>query len=135
MGVDELGDALRYGPFHRALRVAIDRRGLSLFRLRAHLARMGLTVAESTLSYWQRGLRRPGPRERVHEAASTSFIELSPLGPTTTELLASLVDDPARCNAGLEVALTQERIRPPRMGAALALVSPSPGRRSGSRPW
>ncbi|HEX7301488.1 hypothetical protein [Lentzea sp.] len=137
MAVDELGDALRYGPFHRALRVAIERRGLSLSRLRAHLARMDLAVAESTLSYWQRGLRRPegprafalirglesvlelvpdslttlvGPRENPGRVPATSFAELSPLGSTTTELLASLVEDPARCNAGLEVALIQERV-------------------------
>ncbi|MGI5499018.1 hypothetical protein [Lentzea sp. CA-135723] len=137
MGVDELGDALRYGPFHRALRVAIDRRGLSLSRLRAHLARLDLAVAESTLSYWQRGMRRPegpravalirglesvlelepgslttlvGPREHPGRVSATSFTDLSPLGPTTTELLAGLLDDPARCNAGLEVALVQERV-------------------------
>ncbi|KOV90049.1 hypothetical protein [Nocardia sp. NRRL S-836] len=137
MSVDELGDALRYGPFHRALRVAIDRRGLSLSRLRAHLARLDLPVAESTLSYWQRGMRHPdgprafavirgletvlglapdslatlvGPREQPRRVTATTFVELSPLGPTTTELLASLLDDPGSCNAGVEVALTQERV-------------------------
>lgn len=55
----ELTDALRYGSFHRALRLAISYRGLSLARLRDHLDRLGVRVGQSTLSYWQRGLRQP----------------------------------------------------------------------------
>ncbi|MDT8913174.1 XRE family transcriptional regulator [Amycolatopsis sp. PS_44_ISF1] len=54
-----LPPAVRFGPFHRALSEAVDHRGLSLSRLRAHLATRGVSVAESTLSYWQRGLRHP----------------------------------------------------------------------------
>ena len=54
-----LVEALRYGPFPRALRTAIAHRGLSLARLGAHLDRMGVHVGQSTLSYWQRGLRHP----------------------------------------------------------------------------
>ena len=54
-----LPSAVRFGPFHRALSEAVDHRGLSLSRLRAHLATRGVSVAESTLSYWQRGLRHP----------------------------------------------------------------------------
>jgi hypothetical protein len=56
---ERLGDALRYGPFHRALREAIETRGLSLTRLTAHLDRLGVKIGQSTLSYWQRGLRHP----------------------------------------------------------------------------
>ncbi|WP_235096731.1 helix-turn-helix domain-containing protein [Amycolatopsis decaplanina] len=51
--------AVRSGPFHRALSEAVEHRGLSLSRIRAHLAARGVSVAESTLSYWQRGLRHP----------------------------------------------------------------------------
>jgi hypothetical protein len=56
---ERLGDALRYGPFHRALREAIEFRGLSLTRITAHLDRLGVKIGQSTLSYWQRGLRHP----------------------------------------------------------------------------
>jgi hypothetical protein len=56
---ERLGDALRYGPFHRALREAIEYRGLSLTRITAHLERLGVKIGQSTLSYWQRGLRHP----------------------------------------------------------------------------
>jgi hypothetical protein len=56
---ERLGDALRYGPFHRALREAIEFRGLSLTRITAHLERLGVKIGQSTLSYWQRGLRHP----------------------------------------------------------------------------
>jgi hypothetical protein len=55
----ELAEALRSGEFHQALRLAIAHRGLSLARLRAHLDRRGVHVGQSTLSYWQRGLRQP----------------------------------------------------------------------------
>ncbi|MEV4599025.1 hypothetical protein ACQPXB_42095 [Amycolatopsis sp. CA-161197] len=55
----ELADALRTGEFHHALRTAISHRGLSLARLRAHLALRGVQIGQSTLSYWQRGLRQP----------------------------------------------------------------------------
>ncbi|HWO64663.1 MAG TPA: hypothetical protein VNO31_31965, partial [Umezawaea sp.] len=54
-----LAETLRYGPFHRALRDAIAFRGLSLARLRAHIEQLGVQVGQSTLSYWQRGLRHP----------------------------------------------------------------------------
>jgi hypothetical protein len=55
----ELTEALRAGEFHQALRLAIAHRGLSLARLRAHLNQRGVGVGQSTLSYWQRGLRQP----------------------------------------------------------------------------
>jgi hypothetical protein len=51
---------LATGPFHAALREAIRHRGLTLDRLRSHLARRGVSVAVSTLSDWQHGHRRPG---------------------------------------------------------------------------
>jgi hypothetical protein len=54
-----LAEALREGPFHRALRVAIMHRGLPLARLRARLDQLDAHVGQSTLSYWQRGTRHP----------------------------------------------------------------------------
>lgn len=46
-------------PFHVALRAAIRERGLTLDRLRAHLARRGISVGLSSLSNWQTGQTRP----------------------------------------------------------------------------
>lgn len=70
---------VRSGPFHRALSEAVDRRGLSLSRLRAHLAAHGVSVAESTLSYWQRGLRSPSaPRSLDVVRALESVLNLPP---------------------------------------------------------
>jgi len=48
----DLGRLLYSGPFHEALRAAVRRRGLTLDRLRAHLARRGLIVGLSSLSDW-----------------------------------------------------------------------------------
>ncbi|WP_433260285.1 helix-turn-helix domain-containing protein [Actinosynnema sp. CS-041913] len=84
----DLAQALRYGPFARALAAAIRRRGLSLSRLRAHLRSHDITIAQSTLSYWQRGLRHPAvPRaldvvralERVLQLPEDSLVVL--IGP------------------------------------------------------
>lgn len=56
---DVLDEVLRTGPFHTALRLTIHARGLTLERLREHLARRGHRVSISTLSNWQRGSSRP----------------------------------------------------------------------------
>ncbi|MGW5055129.1 hypothetical protein [Actinokineospora sp. NPDC004072] len=136
--MDPLADALRRGPFHVALRTAIQTRGLSLARLRAHLARLDVQVAESTLSYWQRGLRHPdpqhalgavralesvlglptdslvvliGPQQRGRtRKQSTSYAELVDAGTTTRELLRSLGVHPEQVNADLEVRMITERV-------------------------
>ncbi len=55
----ELESALSTGPFHVALRAAIHARGLSLQRVQHHLARRGVNVGVTSLSYWQQGARRP----------------------------------------------------------------------------
>ncbi|MBC2869948.1 hypothetical protein [Streptomyces mexicanus] len=55
----ELDTALRGGPFHVALRAAIAARGLPLQRVQHHLARHGVSVGVTSLSYWQQGARRP----------------------------------------------------------------------------
>ncbi|MCO1580166.1 helix-turn-helix domain-containing protein [Crossiella sp. SN42] len=115
-----LADALRYGPFHRALRESISCRGLSLARLTAHLRRLGISTGQSTLSYWQRGLRHPevpgslptvraletvlrlpsdslvvllGPQHRPPGADReklTSFADLVEVGKITADLLEEL---------------------------------------------
>lgn len=53
------GAQLHTGPFHTALRTAIRQRGLTLERLRVHLARRGISVGLSSLSNWQNGHSRP----------------------------------------------------------------------------
>lgn len=54
-----LDTVLATGPFDVALQAAVRARGLTLDRLRAHLARRGVPVALSTLSDWQHGKYRP----------------------------------------------------------------------------
>jgi hypothetical protein len=51
--------SLYTGPFHTALRTAIQRSGLTLDRLRSHLARRGIWVGLSSLSDWQSGRSLP----------------------------------------------------------------------------
>ncbi|SDX74948.1 hypothetical protein SAMN05421504_103700 [Amycolatopsis xylanica] len=91
----ELADALRSGEFHHALRLAIAHRGLSLARLRAHLGRRGVHVGQSTLSYWQRGLRQPEvPKALPAVRALESVLQLPPdalvvlIGPRTSRAKA-----------------------------------------------
>ncbi len=55
----ELLDALTAGPFHTALRFAIDARGLTLERLQHRLALRGIQVSVTSLSYWQHGRTQP----------------------------------------------------------------------------
>ncbi|MEV7179623.1 helix-turn-helix transcriptional regulator [Kitasatospora sp. NPDC093679] len=55
----ELVQALRAGPFDLALRTAIRDSGLSLDTVQRRLARRGVQVSVSSLSYWQRGRSRP----------------------------------------------------------------------------
>ncbi|MFD7298787.1 hypothetical protein ACFV9W_36380 [Streptomyces sp. NPDC059897] len=57
--VPNLEAALRSGPFSSALRAAIAARRLPLHRVRHHLARRGVHIGVTSLSYWQQGARRP----------------------------------------------------------------------------
>lgn len=56
---DQLADALRDGPFPRALGLAIEVSGLSLQRLQYRLAEVGVHLSTTTLSYWRTGRSRP----------------------------------------------------------------------------
>lgn len=60
--------------FDAALRHAIESRGLSLDRLRARLAARGIRVGVTTLSYWQRGLRRPERPDSLRAVAALEEI-------------------------------------------------------------
>ncbi|GAA2081944.1 hypothetical protein GCM10009801_41350 [Streptomyces albiaxialis] len=61
-GLDRI---LRTGPFHLALRAAIEARGLALHRVRHRLAQRGIHVGVTSLSYWQQGARRPRRAESL----------------------------------------------------------------------
>jgi hypothetical protein len=127
-----LVEALRYGPFPHALRTAIAHRGLSLARLGAHLDRMGVHVGQSTLSYWQRGLRHPevpralsalralervltlppdslvvlvGPRTRpaADRQPVGSFVEFGSLWSGSDALLSELDVDPTAARCNAEL--------------------------------
>ncbi|MFD9697491.1 XRE family transcriptional regulator [Lentzea sp. NPDC059081] len=51
--------------FAETLRAAVAARGLSLDRIRDHLARRGVSVSLATLSYWQTGRSRPERRSSL----------------------------------------------------------------------
>lgn len=121
-----LGGVLYTGPFHVALRNAIRERGLTLDRLRAHLARRGIPVGLSSLSDWQTGNSRPvhpGSRRAVRALEdilglpSTSLVRLlgngsgpregvSDIGPVA-ELLDAL---PGSRDRDLELISAQHKI-------------------------
>lgn len=77
---------LRTGPFHRALRAAIERSGLTLEGLRQRLAQRGIQVSIASLSYWQQGRSRP---ERADSLRAIRAIE-NILGLHTHSLAALL---------------------------------------------
>ncbi|MGW3367299.1 hypothetical protein ACWDOR_30635 [Streptosporangium canum] len=74
----ELKAALRDGPFHIALRVAVQTRGLTLDRLRRRLGERGLRVGTTSLSYWQQGLRRPERPESLRAVRALEEILILP---------------------------------------------------------
>jgi len=78
--------ALRNGPFHHALRIAIKSRGLSLQRLRVRLAEAGVVVGVATLSSWQSGQRRPERADSLRAVAALEDV----LGLTPRSLLVLL---------------------------------------------
>ncbi|MGW3356417.1 hypothetical protein ACWDFL_13475 [Streptomyces bungoensis] len=65
-----LAEALRTGPFPEALRAALAARGLALHRVRHRLAQRGIHVGVTSLSYWQRGIRRPDRPESLRAVSA-----------------------------------------------------------------
>ncbi len=76
----DLDTVLRTGPFHTALRTAIRQRGLTLERLRIHLARRDISVALSSLSDWQHGRARPSQPNSLRAVAALEEILGVPAG-------------------------------------------------------
>jgi hypothetical protein len=77
-------------PFAEALRAAITARGLSLERIRDHLARRNVSISLATLSYWQTG--RSQPERRASLVALRHLEDVLALEPGA---LAALLAAPA----------------------------------------
>ncbi|MET7270915.1 XRE family transcriptional regulator [Streptomyces flaveolus] len=60
------------GAFALAFREAVQRRGLSLDRVRERLAAQGISISLATLSYWQRGRSQP---EQAHSLRAVDALE------------------------------------------------------------
>ncbi|GAA3407892.1 hypothetical protein [Streptosporangium vulgare] len=74
----ELRGALKEGPFHVALRAAVETRGLTLSGIRQQLGERGLRVGMTSLSYWQQGLRRPERPESLRAVRALEEILVLP---------------------------------------------------------
>ncbi|RSS79116.1 hypothetical protein [Streptomyces sp. WAC06614] len=99
----ELAEALRTGPFHVALRIALAARGLPLHRVQHRLAARGIRVGVTSLSYWQQGARRPRRTESVRAVRALEQILELPYGSLVRLLAAPAAAtaeaDPARTGA------------------------------------
>jgi hypothetical protein len=96
-----LARVLYTGPFHAAFRAAVTYRGLTLERLRAHLARRGITVGLSSLSDWQLGHRRPAGANSLQ--AVLALEEILGLPPRALiRLLMTPVGGEVRTRRGLD---------------------------------
>ncbi|MET9608828.1 hypothetical protein ABZZ17_27840 [Streptomyces sp. NPDC006512] len=73
-GTAEIGQLLRGGPFHLALRAALAARGLPLHRVQHRLAARGIKVGVTSLSYWQQGARRPRHPESLRAVSALEQI-------------------------------------------------------------
>lgn len=90
----ELERALESGPFSRALRAAIEARGVSLDRLHRKLGQRGVQISPSTLSHWQRGKSMPTHEESLAAVRLLEEVLLLPDGALVALLRsrATLVD-------------------------------------------
>lgn len=81
--------------FDEALRTALADSGLSLSRVRSRLRAQGLSVGESTLSYWQRGLRLPNAGSAAVVSALEALLGAPP------GVLADALDRQRRVGTGV----------------------------------
>ncbi|GAA3045826.1 XRE family transcriptional regulator [Actinokineospora globicatena] len=82
----DLSRVSRSGTFGQALDAAITARGLTLDRVRYHLAEKGIDVSVATLSYWRRDRRRPEREESLRAVRALEAL----LGLPATSLLTLL---------------------------------------------
>jgi transcriptional regulator with XRE-family HTH domain len=76
----DVATALAQGPFHLALRAAIQARGLGLDRLRHRLLARDLNVSTTSLSYWQHGRTQPEHPKSIEAVAALEEILNLPAG-------------------------------------------------------
>lgn len=81
-----LARVLRDGPFEAALSAAVDRSGLTLDRIREHLASRGVRISRATLVYWRQGRSRPEREASLEAVAALEQV----LGLPRASLLALL---------------------------------------------
>ncbi|MGP3691485.1 hypothetical protein ACTVZO_43810 [Streptomyces sp. IBSNAI002] len=74
---------LHTGPFHLALSHALAAKGLPLDRVRQRVASYGVSVGVTSLSYWQRGIRRPCRPESLRAVAALERVLDLPAGALT----------------------------------------------------
>jgi hypothetical protein len=119
----DLASVLYTGPFHVAFRTAVHERGLTLDRLRAHLARRGIAIGLSSLSDWQQGRRRPGSPNSMRAVRALEEILGLPQG-----ILIRLLVEPPR--PGTRASVTRlRRGYDDRSGALGDLLDELPGSR------
>ncbi|MGI5354591.1 hypothetical protein ACQI4E_04645 [Streptomyces sp. CA-252508] len=91
----DLAQILQTGPFHLALRAALEVRGLPLQRVQHHLAHRGIKVGVTSLCYWQQGARRPQRPESLKAVRALEELLRLP-----GESLIRLLGDPAGDGTG-----------------------------------
>jgi hypothetical protein len=100
-GDERLDLLLATGPFHAALRRAIRERGLSLERLRSHLAQRGIHIGVSSLSFWQHGHTVPTRRGSVRAVrALEEILQLPPDSLLTLLAAAQAGNSGPACRCG-----------------------------------
>ncbi|MBM7773174.1 transcriptional regulator with XRE-family HTH domain [Actinokineospora baliensis] len=82
----DLSRVPRGGSFAQVLDAAITARGLTLDRVRYHLAEQGVDVSVATLSYWRRDRRRPEREESLRAVRALEAL----LGLPATSLITLL---------------------------------------------
>jgi len=83
--------------FAETLRLAIERRGLGLERIRDHLEQRGVSISVATLSYWRSGRSQPGRKASM--AAIPHLEEVLELDPGELLLTLPLTRDRSRRTA------------------------------------
>jgi hypothetical protein len=116
----------RAGPFHVALRAAIEARGLTLERLQDRLAQEGIVVSVTSLSYWQHGRSQP---ERPASLRAVTVLE-KVLGTPSGSLAALLGPRRPRGPRSLRDTFSERPEEVMGIGAPLArLLDDLPGSR------
>jgi hypothetical protein len=119
----ELRRLVRQGSFAQVLDYALTVRGLSLDRVRRHLAARDVRVSRAALSYWRRGRSRPERTESLR--AVRALEDLLGLPP---ECLVSMLGPPRPRGrgAGVEAGAVDRRRLWPSCGPLLAGVDAPP---------